>query len=509
MSKLSRMVALVAMLAMVAAACSSNNGGGGNGGGGGSNGASNAQITIALGSEPTTLDPQLRDDGNERAVTVNIYETLLTRSAEGDLEPLLATDLPTQVDATAWEFKLQSGITFSDGEPFNADAVVSSVERVIDPKFSSEQSGWYTGITGAKKVDDTTVDITTGSPDPTLPARMAVMRMVPPQASQKADFADQPAGTGPYKLVEWTKGDHITLERNPDYWGDQPQIAQVTYNFSEDSGARLSGLLSGQYDLITNLSPDDITSAPNSASVLGQEHPVMILNARDGVTADLRVRQAMNYAIDKDTMVQSLLGGKAQVDACQILSQSIPGFNSSLQAYPYDPQKAKQLLQAAGAEGATVNLVGESGRWLKDREIIEAVANYWDAVGLKVNVQIFTFDEYLNRLFDQKKRPDAIFVSSGNDLLDADRQLSTYYSMDGIGSSNSDTKLKGLIDQARQETDTTKREQLYNEAVKIGCDQAYFAFLFNEEDIYGLSSRLQFQPRVDGYIPVKEMSVTG
>lgn len=507
-SKLSRMVALLSMLVMVAAACSSNNGGG-NANNGSSGAASNAEITIALGSEPTTLDPQLRDDGNERAVTVNIYETLLTRTPQGDLEPLLATDLPTQVDATTWEFKLRTGVSFTDGEPFNADAAVSSVTRVIDPKFNSEQSGWYTGIVGAKKVDDSTVDVMTDGPDPALPARMAVMRMVPPTASQDAGFADTPVGTGPYTLTDWAKGDHITLERNSDYWGDAPQIAKVTYNFSEDSGARLSGLLSGQYDLITNLSPDDISSAPNSASVLGQEHPVMILNARDGVTADVRVRQALNYAIDKDTMSQSLLGGKAQVDACQILSPSIPGFNSSLQAYPYDPQKAKDLLKAAGAEGATINLVGESGRWLKDREIIEAVANYWDAVGLKVNVQIFTFDEYLNRLFDQKTRADAIFVSSGNDLLDADRQLSTYYSMDGIGSSNSDPKLKSLVDQARQETDTTKREQLYNEAVKIGCDQAYFAFLFNEDDIYGLSARLQFQPRVDGYIPVKEMSVTG
>ncbi len=502
---MSRIGALLTALALLGAACSSKSAGGQ----GNSGGSTNASITIALGSEPTTLDPQLRDDGNERAVTVNIYETLLTRNAQGDLEPLLATALPTQVDATTWEFKLRSGVKFTDGEPFNADAVVYSVQRVINPDFNSEQSGWYTGITGAKKVNDTTVDILTQAPDPALPARMAVMRMVPPKASQGSDFAQNPVGTGPYKFVEWVQGDHITLERNPDYWGDEPQIAKVTYNFAEDSGARLSGLLSGQYDLITNLSPDDIGSAPNSASVLGQEHPVMILNARDGVTADVRVRQALNYAIDKDTMVKNLLDGYAQPDACQILSPSIPGYNSSLQPYPYDPDKAKQLLQAAGAEGATINLVGESGRWLKDREIIEAVANYWKAVGLKVNVQIFTFDEYLNRLFDQKTRPDAIFVSSSNDLLDADRQLSTYYSMDGIGSSNSNTELKGLIDQARQETDPQKRDALYNQAVKIGCDQAYFAFLFNEDDIYGLSSRLQFQPRVDGLIPVKEMSVTG
>lgn len=234
----------------------------------------------------------------------------------------------------------------------------------------------------------------------------------------------------------------------------------------------------------------------------------MILNARGGVTADVRVRQALNYAIDKDALVTSLMGGMAQVDACQLLSPSIPGFNSSLQPYAYDPAKARQLLQDAGAEGATVNLVGESGRWLKDREIIETVANYWQAVGLKVNVQIFSFDEYLKRLFDQANRPDAVFVSSGNDLLDADRQLSTYYQTGGIGSSNDDARLKKLIDQARQETDTAKRAQLYNQAVQIGCDQAYFAFLFNNQDIYGLSESLQFEPRVDGFILVKEMTVT-
>lgn len=502
----SRLVVLLAAVALLGAACSS---GGGGGATASAPGGAGAEITIALGSEPTTLDPQLRDDGNERAVTNNVYETLLTRTPAGDLEPLLATDLPTQVDDTTWQFKLQSGVSFTNGEPFNADAVVASVERIINPDFGSEQTPWITGITGASAVDDQTVNVTTQTPDPALPARMAVIRIVPPQASADASFAQNPVGTGPYEFVEWAQGSQITLKRNPDYWGDNPSnIDTVTYNFVSDSGSRLTGLLAGDYDLITNLSPDDMAGVPNSASVLGTEHPVMILNARGGVTADVRVRQALNYAIDKEALVQNLMGGMAQVDTCQILSPSIPGFNQSLQPYPYDPAKATQLIRSAGAEGATINLVGESGRWLKDREIIEAVANYWQAVGLKVNVQIFSFDEYLNRLFDQENRPDVVFVSSGNDLLDADRQLSTYYQTGGIGSSNDDPQLKKLIDQARQETDPAKRAQLYNQAVKIGCDQAYFAFLFNNQDIYGLSERLQFTPRVDGFILVKEMTVS-
>ncbi|HEX9122133.1 MAG TPA: ABC transporter substrate-binding protein [Actinomycetota bacterium] len=496
---------------MVAAACSSNNGGGSSNNGGGST-ASNAEITIAIGSEPTTLDPQLRDDGGERAVTDNIYETLMARTADGQLVPGLAADAPTQPDATTWEFKLRDGITFTDGEPFNADAVVYSVERIIDPKFQSEQSGFFSTITGAKKVDDLTVDILTNGPDPILPSRMYWMKMVPPEASKNADFADDPVGTGPYKFVEWTKGDHVTLERNPDYWGDEPSIAKVTYQFPSESGARLSGLLAGDFDLVTNLLPEDVQTVEGAgmqvAHVQGLEHPVLILNARGGITADERVRQALNYAVDKDAIVNSLFGGFGVPDQCQLLSPSWFGFDPSLQAYPYDPNKAKDLLQQAGAEGQTIQLVGESGRWLKDRELIEAVANYWQAVGLKVDVKIYTFDEYLNRLFDQKNRADAIFVSSSNELLDADRGYSTYYEQGGVGSSNDDPQLKQLIDSARTETDSAKRLADYQQASQIACQKAYFVWLLNNEDIYGMSSRLQWTPRVDAKLLVKEMSVT-
>jgi peptide/nickel transport system substrate-binding protein len=509
-SRIGRFITVLAVLAVVGAACSSN-GGSDNGNNGGAS-QQNAEITIAIGSEPTTLDPQLRDDGGERAVTDNIYETLMARTPTGDLVPGLAAEEPTQVDDTTWQFKLRDGITFSDGEAFDADAVVSSVERIIDPDFASEQAGFFSTITGAEKVDDSTVNILTNAPDPILPSRMYWMKMVPPKASGNADFADNPVGTGPYKLVEWVKGDHVILERNGDYWGDAPSIGRVTYRFVEDSGTRLSGLLSGEFDLITNLLPEDVPTVEGqglqAAHVQGLEHPVLILNARGGVTADQRVRQALNYAVDKDALAQSLFGGYAVPDQCQLLSPSWFGFDSSLQAYPYDPDKAKQLLQQAGADGASIQLVGESGRWLKDRELIEAVGNYWTEVGLKVDVQIFTFDEYLNRLFDQKTRPDSIFVSSSNELLDADRGYSTYYQMGGVGSSNDDKQLAGLIEDARTETDTDRRLADYQQASKLACDQAYFVWLLNTEDVYGMSANLQWQPRVDAKLLVKEMSVS-
>jgi peptide/nickel transport system substrate-binding protein len=469
-------------------------------------------ITIAIGSEPTSLDPQLKDDGGERAVSRNIYETLMTRTETGELVPGLAAEAPTQVDATTWQVKLREGITFTNGEPLNADAVVASVLRIINPDFASEQSSFIGTITGAEKVDDLTVNITTSAPDPLLPSRIYWMTIVPPQASQDPGFAENPVGTGPYVFKEWAKGDHITLEANPSYWGEpKPTIQTVTFKFVPEGGTRLAGLLAGDFDLITNLLPEDAERAPKFASVVGIEHPVMIINARSdapGVTADVRVRQALNYAVDKQALADEIFGGLAVVDDCQILSTSFTGYNPDLDPYPYDPEKAKQLIEEAGAAGKTLTIVGEAGRWLKDKETIEAVAQFWRDAGLDVKVDVFDFGEYLNRLFDKENRPEAIYLTSSNELLDADRQFSAYYASDGIGASNDDPELLEWVTQARSETDAAARQELYNQATQRACDQAYFTFLLNIQDTYGLSDRLEFQPRQDSLLFVKTMSVS-
>ncbi len=486
---------LTMVFALIAAAC-------------GGDAEPEGEIVIAIGSEPSTLDPHLRDDGGERAVNDNIYETLLSRDSNGELQPLLAAALPTQVDDTTWEVEIRDGISFTNGNALDAAAVKASFDRLVGLGDESEQSGFFGSIAGVEVVDGMTVRFTTDGPDPILPAKLYWLKVI--DASEVGEGYDEnPVGTGPYQFVSWNRGSSVVLEANPDYWGDAPSIQQVTFRFIEESGTRLSGLLSGEFDLITNLSPDDADTAPNSVSVVGLEHPIMILSTIDGPTADVRVRQAMNHAIDKQALADSLYGGAAAVDQCQILSSTVFGFNPDLDAYDYDPDRARELIADAGAEGTTIDLVGESGRWLKDRELIEAVANYWDAVGLDTNVQIFEFGEYLNRLFDRETRASAIFVSSSNDILDPSRQLGTYYSPEGIGSSNQDAEMLDWVTRAAVETDVDAREDLYHQATARACDDAYFAFLLNIEDSYGTSERLDWAPRVDAKLLVSEMSLSG
>jgi peptide/nickel transport system substrate-binding protein len=382
-----------------------------------------------------------------------------------------------------------------------------SVKRIIDPKFNSEQISFFETIKDAKKVDDLTLRIITKGPDPILLSRLYWMKIVPPGHAQDAKFAERPVGTGHYKFVRWNRGQDIILTVNNDYWGKKPAIKEVKYRFVEESGTRLAGLMAGEFDVITNLLPEFTGQVPQAIHILGLEHPIIILNADGGPTKDVRVRKALNYAVDKAALAEGLFEGFAQVAQGQLLSPSFFGFNKNVQAYPYDPEKAKALLAEAGATGSTVELIGTAGRWLKDRELVEAVAAYWQAVGIKAKVRIFEFNEYLNRLFDRKTRADGIFVVSSNELLDADKSFSAYYRSGGIGSSNSDKELAALIDQARTETDVAKRAALYHQAVKRAYDQAYFVWLLNIEDIYGVSARIKWPARVDAKILVNEMKL--
>jgi peptide/nickel transport system substrate-binding protein len=266
--------------------------------------------------------------------------------------------------------------------------------------------------------------------------------------------------------------------------------------------------MAGEFDIITNLLPEFIERAPIYKVVTGLEQPTLILSSVSGITQDLRVRQALNYAIDKDGLAKGLFGTYASVSQGQLLAPSYFGFDKDTKAYPYDLAKAKALIKEAGAEGKTITMVGTAGRWLKDRDIVEAVAQMWTEAGLKVDVKIFEFNEYLKRLFDRNTRPDAVFVSNSNELMDADRSLSAFYSMSGPGGSNNDAGMRDDINAARTETDPAKRAALYHKIVSHARDQAYFAWLVVLSDIYGTSKRLAWEPRTDSKLLVKEMTIT-
>jgi len=466
-------------------------------------------IVIGDGGDPSTLDPQYADDGFERNVNDNIYEMLLHRDAGGSIDPGLATDYE-QLDDTTWRFTLREGVSFHNGEPFNADAVVYSIERIIDPEYNSEQISFVETLTGAEAVDEYTVDIFTGGPDPILPGRMTWMKIVPPVYTEDNpdEFVVAPVGTGPYQFVEWVRGDHVTLEANEDYWGGAPTIGQVTIRPIEEDATRLAALQAGEVDLIAGLIPEYLAQVENSVAIHGLEFPWIRINIDNPPLDDVRVRQALNYAVDKEALAEALYGGYAGVAQGQILTSGHFGYNPDVTAYPYDPAKAQELLEEAGATGAALELVGESGRWLKDKELVEAVAAQLEAVGLDIEVNIAEWSDWLDLLFaGREAAPDLQYSSHDNVLLDADRTLSGMFTLGGSQAAYNNSTVDQLVEDARTETGVETREDMYHQAVQTIYDEAACIFMLNLDNIYGLSERLEWTPRLDGRIMVNEMTL--
>jgi peptide/nickel transport system substrate-binding protein len=500
-------LALVGLLgcAALTAGC-----GAGNATSGGEAGA----LSIALADEPSTLDPQAQLDGNERAVTDNIYETLLRRDPDtNELTPHLAVELPAQVDPTTWEFVLREGVTFTDGEAFDATTAAFSINRVIDPEFNSAQGDFYEGITGAEAVDATTLRVMTAEPDPLLPARMYGLKMMAPDAAAESDVTSQPVGTGPYKLTKYTRGQEIDLVRNDDYWGDKPSIEKVSIRFLPEAGSRASALKTGEVDLATVIPAEQTGGLPQVLSREGLEFPVFRLKTTSGPLADPRIGQALNYAVDKEALAENLYGGYAKVAQCQPLSKAQFGFNPDLEAYPYDPDKAKALLKEAGYDGETVTFLGPTGRWLKDSELNEAVVGYLEEAGLKIDSQIMPFSAYLDTFTianpkENPKSPDIGMVSASNELYDASK-ISTYYATDGALSTYSNPEVDAALQAASKSADEATRLQAFREATRVGCeDDPALIFTVNLEDIYGASKRLDWEPRFDGSLYIPEMQLS-
>lgn len=469
-------------------------------------------VNISIADDPAGLDPQAFEDGNALAIYDNISEPLLSRSAsDNKVGPLLALSW-SQTNPTTWEFKLRSGVKFSDGEPFNADAVVASIKRITDPKYVTAQTDFTGDINGAAKVDDLTVDITTSAPDPTVPKRMSLICMVPPSAIGSTTFANDPIGTGPYTLVSSQKGGKTILQANPNYWGGKPAIDQAIFQPVTEPTLRLAGIKTGELNLVTGLLPEQLSQVPVAVHAAGLEFPTVILNTRAGPFADKNLRLAANYAMDNQAILDKLYSGFGHLANCQIMGPATFGYNPDLKPYPYDPAKAKQLVQNAHAPTLNVLFVGDSSnRWLKDVELEQTISGYLTNVGFTVKPSFTDFATYLNVIFPATNsattaRPDMIFVSHDNVFGDADVTDTTYFLTSGGGASTSNTALDTQILAARADLNVTTREQMYKDINKTVCDDADFIFMMNLDNTWGMTSDLNWTPRYDAEILVNTMS---
>jgi peptide/nickel transport system substrate-binding protein len=478
-------------------------------------GNAGSSISIAIGSDPSGLDPQAYEDGNALSVYDNIAEPLITTDpVTNHLKPLLATSW-NYVNSKTLRVKLRSGVKFSDGEPFNADAVVFSLKRLTNPKFATQQSDFFGTITRAKKINATTVDVVSSVPDATIPQSLSLIMIVPPKyVTQKgsAYFNSHPVGTGPYVFGSWSRGASVTLSSNTRYWGGKPSIANVKFVIMPEANVQLNALKTGQVDLATALSPQQLPQAPKQLKVAGPEHPMIILNQRSGPFANRNVRLAANYAVDRATIAARVYFGMAKPAMCEPFGPQTLGFNPKLKNYPYNPAKAKQLLAKSGNPHPSVTFIGEAGRWTNDLAAEQAVQGYLEAVGFKVKFESLAFASFLKQLLPngnnpKMSRPDMLWTSTGDTTGDADQKLQTFYAPKGAATSVNDSVLFGLVGKEAATIARAKRTTLQQQALARACQQADFIYLVNNANTYGASKSLTWQPRYDEQLLVKAMRV--
>ncbi|QSR31149.1 ABC transporter substrate-binding protein [Nocardioides sp. S5] len=420
------MASLTAALLAAAtlASCAESERDAGDGGGGGDDGT----FVFGAAGAPEMFDPFYATDGETFRVTRQMFEGLLgIEPGSAEVVPELATEWTPNEDGTEWTFTLRDDVTFHDGEPFNADAVCYNFERMFDQNEAGQVAGEYWGYVmgafsndaesslyqGCEATDEFEAVITTSGPTSGFPTMLTLesLSMQSPKALEEGDangiaaegegfsfpdYANNPVGTGPFTFGEYDEANGtISLDRNDDYWGDAAKVSELVFRVIPDESTRRQELEAGSingYDLPNPVDWAALEDSGNSVEIRDAFNILYLgLNPEaNPQLKDLKVRQALNHAINREQLVQTQLPEGAEV-ATQFMPKTVSGYNTELQAPEYDTEKAKQLLAEAGAEGMTLTFAYPtevSRPYMPDpQKLYEALRTDLEAAGIKVDVK--------------------------------------------------------------------------------------------------------------------------
>jgi peptide/nickel transport system substrate-binding protein len=463
-------------------------------------------LVRALTTFPNSLDIPQAAERQASSTAWQLYDSLVWLNDDGDIEPALAESWEISEDGTEYTFHLRQGVTFHNGEPFNADSVVFSWERAKDAGF--EYSDQLQEADSVVKVDDYTVKITTPEPNALFFNTMHdIWAMVPPKYFEEvgqAGFDEHPIGTGPYKFVEWAKGDHITFEANLDYWRGAPKIQTVTFRPIPESSTRVAAVQTGEVDIVTRLSSEEAQSLMGAPNVTIIKYPVTRIyyvafnNLTTGVgqpTEDPLVREAMNYAVDVDAIVDALFDGFAK-PATGYVATGEMGYGA-VEAFGYDPDKAKELLAQAGyPDGFAMDMACPAGAYSHFEEVCEAVVGYLGDVGIEVSLDLMESGQYWD-LEAAKELPPLFGDSWSAQAGEAFRRMTgALMGNDAAYSSWYDETIVDFLNQIKSTVDREARTKLYEELQVYMKENPPFIYLYEPVAFEAVNTRVQeYRPR--------------
>jgi peptide/nickel transport system substrate-binding protein len=472
-------------------------------------------VVVVQSGEAATLDWHMHCDKNAHEPDRQIFDTLLRRNVKTlQLEGNLAESWRLLNDTT-WQFKLRRNVKFHNGEPFDATAVKFSVERMLNPQQGAPGRTSIATIDHVDIVDPYTVNIVTKTPFPLLPVRMApghcgTVGILPPKyVAQVGDagFAVKPVGTGPYKFVEWIKDDRLVLDANKDYHRGAPAIDRLIFRPIPELTTRVAALLSGQADLVSDIPPDQVGKVKSSGvarievSTLGGFVIMMKITnyLMPGPWQDARVRKAINYAIDMDTIIKTVLEGYGQVLGVPLEKEAF-GFNPNIKWYGYDPERAKALLKEAGyANGFEMTMHVPNRRYMNDIEVVQAMAQMLGKVGIKANVEVGEQSVYVTKWRQKQLLPVYMTAWGGAGLFDGDLLVNSLHSKSALSIYKNEA-LDKILEDAQGSNDPEKRKALYWKAQEMIYEEAPIIKAYQQAHIFGISSRLDWSPWIDNML---------
>jgi len=467
-------------------------------------------------SDPRSIDPSLSTDVPTGRAVGYLFDGLTAFDAAANVHPALAERWDVSPDGRIYTFHLRRGVKFHDGTPFTARHVLSSWLRALDPKTKSGAAEPLYPIAGAKEYaqgtgktldgvvvrDDSTVVVTLKEPNAIFPKLLAmpVGSIVPANAG--ADLSDKPIGTGPWKLVEWKHDDYLLFARNPDYWGGPPKAESLRARIIAEPSTAVAEFESGNVSILRVPESEardwteNVARQPLLKSVAALQLVYVAMNVNRGPLTDVRVRQAINYAVDVPRIIERLVGGRG-TRAAGVIPPSLAGYDSTRKPYAFDQAKAKQLLAEAGhANGIDVEL------WCSNNptyvRIAQTMQAYLAAVGIRV--KIVQREAAATRSAARKGDTDMILKDWYADYPDAENFLGPLLTSGSKGSGGNvsffaNPEYDKLVDAARRELDEAKRVELYRQADAIAEREAPMLFLYFYNDLYAV------QPWIKGFEP--------
>ncbi|WP_129336352.1 ABC transporter substrate-binding protein [Cellulomonas endophytica] len=484
---------------------------GGASGAAGGGEATGPVLRAAIAGEPDQLDPQSTSSYFSFEVLENVFDTLVEPDENLEMQPALAESWETSEDGLTWTFTLREGVTFHDGSEFTAEDVVYSYDRIVDEELSN---AWKFGsVTDVVATDDSTVTITVSAPTPNLLSSLGGFKglAIVEQANvESGDITTKPVGTGPFELTDYTPGDSIDLVANPDYWGGAPEIGGIHYTFVSEGSTAIAALQNDEIDWTDSIPAQQLESLEGAEGVEvgvtpSNDYWYLALNEAKEPWGTVEARQAIAYAIDRESILQAVSYGTAQENQLAIPEDSV--WYTDYSTYSYDEARARDLLAQAGVTGpVTMDFLATSD-YPETVTAAQIIASNLEPLGITVNIRTVDFATWLDE--QNSGNFDLLMMGWLGNIDPDDFYYSQHHSQGGSNAQGyANPEVDRLLDAARTETDEAARKDLYAQAATTIADEASYIYLYNPSVIQAWSTDLEgYTARSDRAIRFRDVTL--